>query len=358
MQIGSKIEAQQRADQITAFRTELDTLRQEQVLMLDPIQEQEVHRYHHRLLARLAAGFDIDTSSRQKQFSLGMGITSSIGAMALAASIFFFYFQYWGLLDIKTQVTTLVSMPFVALVLTVGAARLEKSGYFAKLFALITFVCFVLDLSMLGQIFNIAPSPQAMLVWGIFALFLAYSAQSRFMLAMAILSLAGFLSAQTATWNGCYWISFGERPETFFPAALLLFLISIIPHRWYPGFAALYRVFALLLFFLPVLVLSNWGQISYLEYEPDMVEMFYQVVGFAVAGAMIGLGVFQGWPEVVNTANCFFTLLLYTKFYDWWWAWLPKYQFFLLVGLTAILMLLILKRMRNVSIRRKAEAVL
>ncbi|MGE4560725.1 MAG: DUF2157 domain-containing protein, partial [Desulfobulbus sp.] len=66
----------------------------------------------------------------------------------------------------------------------------------------------------------------------------------------------------------------------------------------------------------------------------------------------------RGWPEVVNTANCFFTLLLYTKFYDWWWDWLPKYQFFLLIGLTAILMLLILKRMRFVSIRRRTEAAL
>jgi uncharacterized membrane protein len=73
---------------------------------------------------------------------------------------------------------------------------------------------------------------------------------------------------------------------------------------------------------------------------------------------MITLGIIRGWPEVVNTANGFFTLLLYTKFYDWWWAWMPKYQFFLLIGLTAILMLLILKRMRLLSIRRKAEAVL
>ncbi|MDD2465943.1 MAG: DUF2157 domain-containing protein [Desulfobulbus sp.] len=358
MQIGSKTEAQQRADQVSAFRSELATMRQEQVLTLEPLQEQAVRRYHHRLLAQLAAGFDIDTTSRQKQLSLGMGITSSLGAMGLATSVFFFYFQYWGLLDTKTQVTWLVSMPFVSLVLTLCAVRLEKSGYFAKLFALIALVCFVLDLSMLGQIFNIAPRPQAMLIWAIFALLLAYGAQSRFMLAMGVLSFAGFLSAQTATWSGCYWLSFGERPETFFPAALALFLLSLIPHRWYPGFAALYRVFALLLYFLPVLILANWGQVSYLEYDPDMVEMFYQVVGFLVAGAMIGLGMFHGWPEVVNTANGFFTLLLYTKFYDWWWEWLPNYQFFLLIGLTSILMLLILKRMRGVSIRRKAEAAL
>jgi uncharacterized membrane protein len=333
-------------------------LQREQVVTLAPEQEQAIGRFHRRLLDQLAAGFDIDTTNRQKQFSLGMGITSSLGAMGFAASVFFFYFQYWGWLDTKTQITVLLSMPFIGLVLTMGAARLDRSGYFAKLFSLITLVCFVLDLSMLGQIFNIPPTPWAMLVWAAFAALLAYGAETRFMLAMGILCLAGFLSAQTATWSGCYWISFGERPETFFPASVVLFVISLIPHRWYPGFSALYRVFALLLFFLPVLVLCNWGQITFLDMQPEMVEILYQIVGFVVAGAMITLGIIRGWPEVVNTANGFFTLLLYTKFYDWWWAWMPKYQFFLLIGLTAILMLLILKRMRLLSIRRKAEAVL
>ncbi len=358
MHIGSKTEAQQRADQISAFRSELEDLRREQVLSLDPLQEEAIRRFHRRLLAQLSAGFDIDTSNRQKQLSLGMGITSSIGAMGLAASVFFFYYQYWGVLDLKIQVITLISMPVVTLLLTMVAAWLEKSGYFAKLFSLITLVCFVLDLSMLGQIFNMVPNPLVMLVWAFFAALLAYAVQSRFMLVMGICSFAGFLSAKAATWSGCYWISFGERPETFFPAALVLFLVSLIPHHRYPGFAALYRIFGLLFFFMPLLVLANWGALSFIDSAPALVEMFYQVAGFVVAGAMIGLGIFRGWPEVVNTSNSFFTLLLYTKFYDWWWEWLPKYQFFLLIGLTSILMLLILKRLRSVSIRRKAEAAL
>lgn len=358
MHIRSRTEAQQRADQITAFRTELETLQQEEIVELQPEQQRAIDRHHHNLLRQLTLGFDIDTTKGQKQFSLGMGIVSSLGALALAASVFFFYFQYWGFLATKIQVTVLQTMPCIGLVLTVTAARLEKSGYFAKLFALISLVCLVLDLTMLGRIFNIAATPQALLVWAVFALLLAYAAETRFLLAMGILCLAGYLSAQTATWNGCYWISFGERPETFFPAALLLFLVSLLPHRWYPGFAALYRVFALLLFFLPLLVLCNYGGISYLDMEPVMIEALYQVIGFVVAAVMIGLGIFFGWPETVNTANSFFTLLLYTKFYDWWWAWLPKYQFFLIIGLTAMLMLLLLQRLRSLSIRRKIEAAL
>lgn len=358
MRLRSRTEAQQRADQITAFRTELDLLAKEEVVGLQPEQRRAIDRYHHDLLRQLTLGFDIDTTKGQKQFSLGMGIVSSLGAMALAASLFFFYFQYWGRLETKMQVTVLQTMPVIGLVLTAVAARLEKSGYFAKLFAFITLVCLVLDLSMLGQIFNIPATPQAILIWALFALLLAYAAQTRFLLAMGILCLAGYLSAQTATWSGCYWISFGERPETFFPAALVLFLVSLIPHHWYAGFAAQYRVFALLLFFLPLLVLCNYGRISYLNMEPASIEALYQVIGFVVAGLMIGLGIFCGWPETVNTANSFFTLLLYTKFYDWWWQSLPKYQFFLIIGLTALSMLVVLYWLRSISIHRKIEAAL
>lgn len=358
MRLLSRTNAQQRADQITTFRHELDLLAKEDVLSLQPEQQRAIDRYHHHLLRQLTLGFDIDTTKGQKQFSLGLGIVSSLGAMALVASLFFLYFQYWGGLETKMQVTVLQTMPVIGLVLTAVAARLEKSGSIAKLFALVTLVGLVIDLSMLGQLFNIPATPQAMLIWAIFALLLAYAAQTRFLLTMGILCLAGYLSAQTAIWHGCYWLSFGERPETFFPAALLLFLVSLIPQHWYAGFAALYRVSSLLLFFLPLLVLCNYGRISFLAMEPASIEALYQVIGFVVAGLMIGLGIFFGWPETVNTANIFFTLLLYTKFYDWWWQSLPKAQFFLVIALTALFMLVVLYWLRSIAIRRKIEAAL
>jgi uncharacterized membrane protein len=77
------------------------------------------------------------------------------------------------------------------------------------------------------------------------------------------------------------------------------------------------------------------------------VEVLYQITGFVFSAAAIGLGIRKSRPEVVNTGNVFFTIFLYTKFYDWWWNWMPKYLFFLVIGLTAIVMLLIFKRLRN-----------
>jgi uncharacterized membrane protein len=43
----------------------------------------------------------------------------------------------------------------------------------------------------------------------------------------------------------------------------------------------------------------------------------------------------------------FFVIFLYTKFFDWWWESMPKYLFFLILGLLAILFLLVIRRLRG-----------
>lgn len=355
MQIKSKSEAQQRADQIDAFRRELAAIEGDHVTRLTESQREAVDYYHKNLLAALAEGFDIDTSRREKQLSWGMKIASFIGALGLAASVFFLFYQFWGRFGTGTQVAILIAAPLLAMAATLVAAAREKTGYFSKLFGLLAIACFVLNISMLGQIFNIIPSPNAFLVWALFAFLLAYAADARLLLVAGIVSFSAYLTAQAGTWSGCYWIYFGERPENFFPAALILFLIPFIPHHRYSGFAVIYRVFALLLLLLPVLVLANWGSVSYLPLSNGAVEAVYQIAGFVVSALCIWIGVRRNWPEVVNTGNVFFAIFLYTKFYDWWWDWMPKYLFFLLVGLTAVLMLLIFKRLRVSTVRRAEE---
>jgi uncharacterized membrane protein len=118
----------------------------------------------------------------------------------------------------------------------------------------------------------------------------------------------------------------------------------------------IYRVFGMLVFFIPVLILANWGGISYLRFDNDTVEVIYQIAGFLFSASAIWFGIRKNWPDVINTGNVFFVLFLYTKFYDWWWKWMPKYLFFLLIGLTAILALLILKRLRKAGSDQAKEA--
>ncbi|MBX9913405.1 MAG: DUF2157 domain-containing protein [Pseudomonadaceae bacterium] len=350
MSATNRTDAQQRADAIGVFNRELNRLESEQVLQLSEPQRSRLHEHQQALLAQYRAAFDIDQNSQARQLSLGMQIASFLGALALAASVFFLFYQFWGLFGELAQVTILLSASLLSFGLTLAVQRRDSSGYFSKLAALVAFACFVLNIVMLGQIFNITPSDKALLPWAAYALLLAYTTQARVLLAAGIVCVLGFIAARVGTWGGIYWLGFGERPENFLPAAALIFALPlVISQRRYDGFAVLYRVFGLLALFLPLLVLGNWGNGSYLELEPDVIENSYQLLGFVSAALVIWLGVRRNWSDVVNTGLTFFVIFFYTKLFDWWWASMPKYLFFLLLGLSAVLILLILRRLRSAN---------
>lgn len=348
MTIDSKTEAQKRADRIIAFREELASLLHENIVTLDQAQQTRIEDYHQKLLSGLSKQYDVDQDLRSRQLSLGMRIASFLGALALAASVFFLFYQFWGKLTTIIQITVLIAAPILTLLITFYVRDHEKTGYFSKLFGLVSFTCFVLNITMLGQIFNITPSDKALLLWGAFALLLAYSLDIRLLLIAGILCLVAFMSARVGSWHGGYWIYFGKRPENFLPVAVLLFFLpQWIPQRKVWGFAAMYRVFAMITFFTPILILANWGNGSYLNWDPDIIETWYQVAGFVFSALLIWYGVHKHWGHVINTANTFFVIFLYTKFFDWWWDYMPKYLFFFIIALTAILFLLIFKRLRE-----------
>lgn len=343
----SKQQAQLRCRQIDAFNAELETLEKEAVLALDSEQKAAISRYHYSLIKSLSQQYDIDANAYDHQLTIGMRIASFFGALALAASLFFLFYRFWGELATPIQVMILVSSPLSALGLTCALLEKERSGYFAKIAALITLACFVLNLSMLGQIFNLSPSPNAFILWSICALGLAYLTRTRIMLTFAILLFAAFLSARMGNWSGLYWLSFGDRPENFFLPALLIFAAGHWQQKHVENFAATYRVFGLLLLLMPILALAHWAYGSYLPFEHSLTEGIYQIIGFALSALIIGYGIRRNWSDTVNTGTVFFVIFLYTKLFDWWWDWFPKYLFFLVIALSAILILVIFKRLRN-----------
>lgn len=343
----SKAAAQQRADQIDAFHKELTVLNDEQILHL-PIEQLEViHQYHQKITEQLNRDFDIDVNQKGKNLTVGMQITSFLGAVALAASVFFLFYQYWGYFNTLTQVVILLAAPLLTLIASFLIREKEKTGYFSKLMALISFACFVLNLSMFGQIFNLAPTDNALAIWCAYALVLAYALDIRLLLAAAITCFYAFIAARVGEWYGIYWLSMGDHPETFIlPALILFFIPSVFSHRQFHNFAAIYRVLSLCGLFLAILIMSHWGRSSFLPWDVSTIENFYQIAGFILAAGFMALGIKKAWLPVVNTANVFFVIFLYTKFYDWWWAWLPKYLFFFLIGITSVLFLLIFNRLR------------
>ncbi|HMH17730.1 MAG TPA: DUF2157 domain-containing protein [Burkholderiales bacterium] len=348
MNPSSRTEAQQCADEIGVFQHELGRLEREGILTLSDDQRRKVADHQRDLLAKLTQVFDIDRDAQSRQLSIGMRVASFLGALALAASVFFLFYQFWGWFPETAQVAILLVAAFGAFGATFAIQRRDGTGYFTKLAAMVAFACFVLNIAMLGQIFDITPSDKALLPWAALALLLAYACNLRLLLAAGILCLIAFVSARTGTWSGMYWLYFGERPENFFPAAVaLLFVPHFLDHRRFDGFAATYRVFGLLTLFLPMLVLANWGQISYLDFDRSLIQGFYQVLGFAGSAAAVWLGTRRHWPDVVNTGLTFFVIFLYTKMYDWWWEIMPKYLFFLVIALSAVLLLVVFRRLRT-----------
>lgn len=353
----SKTTAQHRADQIKAFQTELGQLERDQIISLSAEQRDAVAKYHATMLAQYADAFDIDKTQHEKQLSLGMRIASFLGALALAASVFFLFYQFWGKLTTTAQVAILIGAALLSFAATVFVAQRDHTGYFTKLIALVSFICFVLNISMLGQIFNITPSDTALIPWAALAFVLAYAFDMRLLLAAGIVCVIAFLSARMGEWGGVYWLHFGERPENFLPAAVVMFALPhVVKHRSHPEFAGLYHVFGLLCLFLPMQILSFWGYASYLDLDPDTIEGFYQIMGFILSAGAIWLGIRKGWGEVTNTGTVFFVIFLYTKLFDWWWEIMPKYLFFLVLGLCAVLCLLILKRLRGIKRSRVSGA--
>ena len=346
----TKAQAQARADQIRHFRNELELLKQQDVLQLSEASDTAVRDYHAQLLAALKQSQDVDLSEGAKHLSLGMQIVSFLGAGALAASVFLLFYQYWGYFSTAAQVVILCLAPLLSFALALLVRRYDASGYYAKLVALVSFACLVLQVSMLASIFNMASSPNAFALFAIYGFLLAYLLQVRLLLAVALGFGFAFVGAKIGTWMGSYWIYFGERPEHFLlPALVFFFLPEIVDQRRYHGFASLYQILSAIGFFIAVLILANWGEGSYLPWPAAVVEGCYQLLGFAAAALLVVYGLRRGLPYVMLTGNVFFALFLFTKFFDWWWDWLPKYLFFLLIGLTAILAMMVFNRLRKLQ---------
>jgi uncharacterized membrane protein len=343
----SREDAQRRVDRIRAFREELAELEGLGVVALDAGQEERLRRFHEEAVAALAARFDVDGTEAEKRLSLGMRVASLLGAMALSAAVYFFFYRFWGDLATAAQVAVLALAPIAAVAGMEVAARRERTLYVTGILGLVAVASFVLDLGVLGAAFNLTPSPGAFLAWSAFAFFLAYAYGLRLLLLAAIAGFTVFFSAQVASTMHCPWDAFGERPENLFLPAVLLLLAARLPSRGHPRFPPLYRACGLLVLFLALFVVSNWGWASYLPWPARTVEVVYQLASFALAGVAIVVGARRGWREVETIGTVFLVLLLFARFFDWWWDFLPRWLFFLVIGALSVGMLLALRRLRS-----------
>ena len=339
---------QERADRLRIFRSELDELEGRKVLELTAEQRAGVDAHIGRTLSELASQYDVDTSEPERRISWGMRIASALGGLALCAAVALFFARYLGVWPTWVQVVTLVTLPVA---LTLGgeyAARRETSLYYSALICLVAFAAFVIDLKVLGAIFNLAPTPNAFVAWGLFGLALAYHFGLRLLLAAGLVSLMAWITALSSYWRGFWWFDWERRPEEVMIAGLLMAAAPLaFRHSRRPDFPPVYRLVGLLAFFFAVLFLSASGNRSYLPGDSRTIERAYQLFGLGAAGAAVWTGIRWNWNGVVNLGTAFFTLFLFIRLVDWWWEWMPKYLFFLLVGVVALALVAAFKRLRT-----------
>jgi hypothetical protein len=351
----SREEAQRRVDRIGAFREELADLDREGALRLTEEQRGALDRHHALLLEQLANVFDVDRTDRQKRLSAGMKVATLLGAVTLAAALYTFLYRFWGGMPVPLQAGTVAGMPLLLVAGMEFAARREKTLYVTLLLGLLAGASFVIGLPVLAGLFNVALPPAALLAWAAFCGTLAWAYGLRLLLAAAILFGLQFAGTLAGPPGHCVWEAFGHRPETFLPAAgFLIAAPRLAPRRMLAGFAATFRAFGLLALFIPVLVLGRVGNASFARLDAGTVEAGYQLLGFVLAALAAWLGVRSGWPEVTSVAGGAFVVYLYVKLYDWWWATLPRWVFFLLLGLVAVGLLLLLRRLHRLTQRSPA----
>ncbi len=341
-------DAQQSADRLRVFREELAELERQQVLVLTQEQRAGLDPFLDQTLQDLAHRYDIDVNSSQKQLSLGMRIVSALGGLALCAAVFLFFYRYWGLIPAVGQVAILVATPLLGLAAMHVASKYERTLYFTGLIGLVVFASFVLNLVVLGQLFNRISSPNAFLAWGALALSLGYAYGLRLLLAAGLISWLAFFSATIVSWSGAWWESSYARPECVLAGGALVVAVPLwLRHRKHDDFPGTYRLIGLIAVFLSLLTLWYAGNDSFLPLDPKSIERIYQLVAFITAAFTIWAGIRHNLSGTVNLGAAFFTIFLYAKFVDWWWDWMPKYVFFFVIGSIAIGLLLAFRKIRS-----------
>jgi hypothetical protein len=261
---------------------------------------------------------------------------------------FSFLLSLLGLIPAVGQVAILAATPLLGLAAMHLASQYERTLYFTGLIGLVVFASFVLNLVVLGQLFNRISSPNAFLAWGTLALALGYAYGLRLLLAAGLISWLAFFTATIVSWTGAWWESFYSRPECILVGGAIMAAVPIwLRHRKHEDFPGTFRLIGLLAVFLSLLTLWHAGNDSFLPLDPKSIERTYQLVAFITAAFTIWAGIRHNYSGIVNLGAAFFTIFLYAKFVDWWWDWMPKYLFFLMIGSVAIGLLLAFRKIRS-----------
>ncbi len=345
--------SQVRASAIIAFREELARLQAEGVLALDPETLERLRTRYDTELAALAAQGDIDLTPATARLSTGMRVATLLGTIALSAAYAFFVSAHWGQLSFPLQLS-LVALPTLLLIaLTHLAAQREPSGYVASLLATVAVIAFFTNLATLGALFNLPDSRAALLTVGVFAMLLAYGYGLTLPLILGVVGVGGWLWTLGAIPLGLWWRDGFGLIE---PLLLVGSLALLVPARirqpaqfagWWRGMGATVLVLGLLL------VEQNGRMSAFTSFDPHTIEIGYKLLGAVVLTGLVTWGIRRDHRLVMQIGSAGAVLFLFLRLVDWFWALVPKWLFFLLVGGFALGVLLVLRQLRRVRVEAR-----
>jgi hypothetical protein len=338
---------QQRVLDIASFREELARLEGEGIVALDPQTREHVHAHHEAVLASLAARANVDLTQAAAQLSLGMRIATLLGASALSAAYGFFVASVWGKLELQPQLLLVALPPLLLSVLTHAAARREQSGYVASVLGTVAVIALWVGLAAIGSLFNLPDSRELLLAVGVFAMALAYLYRLGLPLLLGIGALGGWLWSLAAIPLGLFWRDAFGLSDPLVPLGVICLAIPAVIRRP-AGFAPVWRTIGAIAFGMGVLITGLNGQFSAMDGGIDRpyIEAAYQVLAAIALPLLVVIGVRRDWGGVTVVGVIFLILFLLTRLSAWFWDYLPKWLFFLLVGVLALLVLLLLRQLR------------
>jgi uncharacterized membrane protein len=340
--------AQQRADRIALFRAELAELEREQALALTPEQRSRLDAHLEGVLSSLSQQFGIDATESAKRISWGMRVASLLGGVALGSAAVLFLHRFWGSLPTPAHVAILVAAPLLLLAAAELAFCHRVDLYYTALLGLAAAVAFVIELNAFGSVMNLTSSPHALLVWALFAILVAYAYGLRLVLGAGLVLMCAYTAAVWIAAQGGYWAAFLDRSEFLIPAAVILYAIPwVTHHRDTHDFRFVYRACGAATGLTGLLLFSTSGHLCCWGVSYRVAEVFCQIAGMALSAGVVFHGLRLGRSGVVNLGALAFVVFLYVRLHSWWWHWMPKYLFFFLIGLTAIGLLLIFRRLRT-----------
>ena len=348
MDTRARQKARKRIKQIEAFREELEELERERALTLTPEQRSRLEAHLEGSVAELKAEFDVDVTSSARWISWGVLVATFLGGAAFCAALVLFLHRIWGALTPVGHSLILLAIPLLLLAAAEFSSRKKGRLYHTALLAIAATAGFIVGTSSLVGIFNVVPSAHLLLAWGSFALLLAHAYGLRLLLAVGLHLLSSYTAALIAMGEGALWINFFERPESLIPSALLIYFLPAFAYRRdRHDFGFVCRLCGAATVFAALLLLSFAGFNSYVGFPERTIETFYQFVGLLLSAGVVGHGIRLARIGLVNLGALAFVVFLYVKLYGWWWDWMPKYLFFLLIGLIAVLLLFVFHRLRT-----------